>query len=98
MNVYVVLSNHGIHHDCMAIFKAKEKAEVFLNNNEIYKGYIKPIEVIGDYKYPNDVYEANAYLGEWKVHTFIGLYASPTEAEAAAGENGTVIPRSLENS
>ena len=95
MNLYVVLSNHGIHHDCMGIFRTQEMAELFLRSNEIHKGYIKSIEVIGEYTFPNDLFEANAYLSEWKVHTFIGLYADSADAEAVAGKSGTVIPRSV---
>ena len=96
MNLYVVMSNQGIHHDCITVCLKKEQAESFLSRNKVNKGYIKSVEVVGDYAYPKDVYEANAYLGEWKVHTFIGLYADPADAEAAAGENGTVLPRSVE--
>jgi hypothetical protein len=98
MNLHVVMSNHGIHHDCIAVFLTEEQAESFLSLNKVHKGYIKSVEVVGDYICPNDVYEANAYLGEWKVHTFIGLYADPADAEMAAGENGTVLPRSVEQS
>ena len=96
MKIFVVLSNHGVHHDCMGVFSKKEFAEDFLDNNEIHQGYIKVFEVIGEYTYPNDVYEANSYLGEWKVHTFLGLYANYNEAEDAAGEDGMVMPRTLD--
>lgn len=96
MNLYVVLSNYGIHHDCLGVFKTQEQAEEFLNNNDIHRGYIKSVEVIGEYTYPNDVYEANTHLREWKVHTFIGLYADCKEAETEAGENGVVMPRAFE--
>jgi len=95
MNLYVVMSNHGIHHDCISVFGTQELAEHFLKSKEIHKGYIKSVEVIGDYTPPNDLYEANAYLSEWKVHTFIGLYANSVDAETAAGKKGTVIPRSV---
>ena len=96
MNVFVVLSNHGVHHDCMGLFSTKEKAQDFLHNNDIHQGYIKMLEIIGDYTYPADVFEANSYLHEWKVHTFIGLYANSSEAEDAAGGDGLVLPRTID--
>jgi hypothetical protein len=97
MSVFVVMSNHGIYHDCVGVFSSAEKAEDFLNSREIHKGYVKRVEVVGNYTPPNDLFEANSYLGEWKVHTFIGLYADPDEADAAAGKDGMVIPRSVDS-
>ena len=96
MNVFVVLSNHGVHHDCMGLFSTEEKAKAFLHNNDVHQGYIKLLEIIGDFTYPADVFEANSYLPEWKVHTFIGLYADPSEAESVAGVDGLVLPRTID--
>ena len=96
VSLFVVMSNHGIYHDCVGVFSSAEKAEAFLNSREIHKGYVKRVEVVGDFSPPNDLYEANSYLSEWKVHTFIGLYGDSDEAEAAAGKDGMVIPRSVD--
>jgi hypothetical protein len=96
MTLFTVLSNCGVHHDCIAVFKTLKQAEGFLENKEVHQGYIKAVEIAGEYTYPDDVYEANIYLKEWNVHTFIGLYANYTDAEIASGENGLVMPRSFE--
>jgi hypothetical protein len=97
MNLFVVLSNHGVYHDCMGVFSTRQGAQNFLDTHDIHQGYIQSVEVSGDYSSPNDVYEANSFLKEWKVHTFIGLYATQEEAESVAGKEGLVMPRSLDD-
>jgi hypothetical protein len=78
--------------DAIAVFTTQEKANAFINTDDMRGAIVQPCAVDGEYTSPNrTVFAAHKYMRESDVHSFIGLFSDYEKAKRAAGEKCQVL-------
>jgi hypothetical protein len=77
--------------DAIAIFSTRERAEIFIKNNNL-KYQIEECFVIGkEPQKPVTVFASHRYIQIDDIHYFIGLYWNYEEARKDGGDNSLVL-------
>jgi hypothetical protein len=97
MKVYVVITKYmgGLQDE--AVFSSMQLAKEYLSQRDSQGAPdVWETEVRGDIEEPSKVFTASWYERSSDIHNFDGVYGSYEQAKKAAGEQGMVLARILD--
>lgn len=97
MQVFVIETHLLGGEQDIGVFECEDTAKLFIQQSDNLHGEpeVLPLDVIGEIEEEGLVYTASSYDAEQDLYFFESVYGRRSDAEAAAGDNGLVLYRTI---